>query len=163
MCPSITKLDMLMARRRLKSPQSLSSTSARPAMVTLVNIMVINGWLTTFSIHVNQPSHWWDKAFSNPDLETPRSRSWVWSRGKVIKLAQYPINSLPFHFPSIGPAILNIQLFRKLTLKNPRSRSWVRSKSKSYIIPSIHPMLFLFFSDQSDQLFLRYCQNSVWP
>ena len=43
------KLDMWTARRHLKSPQSLSSTSAHPTIVTLVNIMVMNGWLTSFS------------------------------------------------------------------------------------------------------------------
>ena len=37
------------------------------------------------------------KLFSDSDLETPRSRSLVWSKGKVIQLAQYHINSLPFH------------------------------------------------------------------
>ena len=59
-----------------------------PTMVTLVNIMVINGWFPSFSFHVNQPSHSWDKAISDSDLEisTPRSRSrsWVWSKDKVI-------------------------------------------------------------------------------
>ena len=63
------KLDMLTARRRLKSPQSLSGTSAHPTMVTLVNIMVMNGWLTSFLFHVNQPSHSWDKAISDFDHE----------------------------------------------------------------------------------------------
>ena len=44
---TIGQLDMLTARRRLKSPQSLSSTSAHPTMVTLpvVNIRLMNGWL----------------------------------------------------------------------------------------------------------------------
>ena len=124
------KLDMTTARWRLKSPRSLSSTSVHPTMVTLVNIMVMNGWLTSISFHVNQPPHSWDTAISDSDLETPRSRSWVWSRGNVIQLAQYHINSLPFHFTSIRPTIPEIKLFRNLTLKYPRSRSWVRSKVK---------------------------------
>ena len=123
---------MSTARRRLKSPQSLSSTSAHSTMVTLVNIMVMNGWLTSFSFHVNRPSQYWDKVISDSDLEilTPRSRPWVWSKGKVIQLAQYHINSLRFHFTSIRPTIPEIELFRNLTLKHPRSRSWVRSKVK---------------------------------
>ena len=127
-----TKLDMSTARRRLKSPQSLSGTSAHPTMVTLVNIMVMNGWLTSFSFHVNQPSHSWDKTISHSDLQisTPRSRSWVWSKGKVIQSAQYHINSPRFNFTSIRPTIPEIELFRNLTLKYPRSRSWVRSKVK---------------------------------
>ena len=126
------KLDMSTARRRLKSPQSLSGTYAHPTMVTLVNIMVMNGQLTSFSFHVNRPSHSWDKAISDFDLEisTPGSRSWVWSKGKVIQLAQYHINSLRFHFTSIRPTIPEIELFRNLTLKHPKSGSWMMSKVK---------------------------------
>ena len=121
---------MSTARRHLKSPRSLSGTSAHPTMVTLFNIMVLNGWLTSFSFHVNQPPHSSVEAISASDLETPRSRSWVCSKGKVIQSAQNHINSLPFHFKSIRPTIPEIQLFRNLTLKHPRSRSWVKSKVK---------------------------------
>ena len=126
------KLDMSTARQRLKSPQSLSGTSAHPNMVTLVNIMVMNGWLTSFSFHVNRPSHSWDKDISDFNLEisTPGSRSWVWWKGKMIQSAQYHINSLGFHYTSITPTIPEIELFWNLTLKHPRSRSWVRSKVK---------------------------------
>ena len=119
-----------MARRRLKSPRSLSSTSAHPTMVTLINIMVMNGWLTSFSFLVNRPPHSWDIATSDSDLETSKSRSWVWSRGNVIQSDQYHINSLPLHFTSIRPTIPGIQLFRDLILKHPRSRLWVKSKVK---------------------------------
>ena len=106
------KLDMSTARQRLKSPHSLSGTSAHPTMVTLVNIMVMNGWLTPFLFHVNRPSYSWDKAISDFDLEisTPGSSSWAWSKGKVIQSAQYPINSLRFHFTSIRPTIPEIWL-----------------------------------------------------
>ena len=117
---------MSTARRRLKSPRSLSGTSAHLTMVIQINITI----LTSFSFIVNRPPHSWDKAISDSDLETPRSRSWVWSKGKVIQLAQYHINSLPFHFTSIRPTIPEIELFWNLTLKHPRSRSWVRSKVK---------------------------------
>ena len=89
---------MSTARRRLKSPRSLSGTSAHLTMVTPVIIMVMDGWLTSFSFIINRLPHSWDKAISDSDLETPRSRSWVWSKGKVIQSAQYHINSLPFHF-----------------------------------------------------------------
>ena len=123
---------MSTARRRLKSPQSLSGTSALPTMVRLVNIKVMNGWLTSFSFPVSRPSQSWDKAISDSDLEisTPSSRSWVWSKGKVIQSTQYHINSPRFHFTSIRPTIPEIELFRNLTLKRPRSRSSVRSKVK---------------------------------
>ena len=62
-----------------------------------INIMVMNGWLTSFLFIVNLPPHSWDKAISDSDLETPRSRSWMWSKSKVIQSAQYHINSPPFH------------------------------------------------------------------
>ena len=67
------KLDMSTARRRLKSPRSLSGTSAHPTMVKQVNIMVMNGWLTSLSFIVNRLPHFWDKAYSDSDLETPSS------------------------------------------------------------------------------------------
>ena len=121
---------MSTARRRLKSPWSLSGTSAHPTTLTQVNIMVMNGWLTSFSFIVNRPPHSWDKAISDADLETPRSRSWVWSKGKVIQSGQYHINLLPFHCTPIRPTITEIELFRNLTLKHTWSRSWVRSKVK---------------------------------
>ena len=124
------KLDMLTARRRLKSPRSLSGTSSHPTMVTQVNIMVMNWWLTSFTFIVNRPPRSWDKAISDSDLETPRSMSWVWSKGKVIQSAQYHINSPPSHFTSIRPTIPEIELFWNVTLKHPRSRSWVRSNDK---------------------------------
>ena len=75
-----------------------------------------------------------EKAISDSDLETPRSRSWLRSKGKVLQSAQYHINSLPFQFTSIRPTIPEIELFRNLTLKHPRSRSWVRVKGQSHIL-----------------------------
>ena len=156
------KLDMSTAHWRLKSPRSVSGTSAHPTMVTQVNIMVMNGWLTSFSFIVNRPPHSWDKAISGSDLETPRSRSWVWSKGKVIQSAQYHINPLPFHFKSIRPTIPAIELFRNLTLKHPSQGHERGQRWRSHIVPSIQPMHYLFASHQSDQPFLRYGQNSVW-
>ena len=160
---------MSTACRCLKSPQSLSGTSAHPTMVTQVNIMVKNGWLTSFSFHVNLPSHSWDEVISDSDLEisTPRSRSWVWSKGMIIQSAQYHINSLRFHFTSIRPTIPEIELFQNLTWNiQGQGHEWgLRSRShiKVTYIPSIQPMHFLFISHQSDQPFLRYGQNNVWP
>ena len=70
----------------------------------------MNGRLTPLSFHVNRPSHSWDKAISNFELETSRSRSWVWSKRKVIQSAQYLTNSLPIYFKSIRRTIPEIQL-----------------------------------------------------
>ena len=132
-------------------------------MVTLVNIMVMNRWLRSFSSQVNQPPHSWDKAISEYDLETPRPRSWVWSKGNVIQLAQYYINSLHFHFTWIRLTIPEIELFRNLTMKH--SRSWVNvPQVQGHILyPVSKTMHFLIVSHQSDQQFMRYGQNSVWP
>ena len=105
----------------------------------------MNGWLTSLSFHANQPSHSWVKPISNFDLETSPSRSWMWSKGKVIQSAQHRINSLPFSFTSIRPTIPEIQLFQNLTLKNLRSRSWVRSKVRSHSSSRIQTMHFLLF------------------
>ena len=102
------KLDMSIARWRLKSPRWLSGTSAHPTKVTLVNVMVMNGWLTSFSFHVNRPPPSCDKAISDYDLETPRSRSWVRSKVKVTYHIQYPTDALPFRFTAIGPTISEI-------------------------------------------------------
>ena len=145
---------MSTASRRLKWPRSLSGTSTQSTMVTLVNIMVMNGWLTSFSFHVNRP-HFWDTAISNSDFETPRSMLLVWSKGALIHVAQYPLNSLHFHFTSIRPAILEIQLFRNLILKHPRSRSWVSSNLKGTCYTQ-YPTDALFVLRHSDPPFLRY-------
>ena len=108
---------MSTARRRLKSPRSLSGTSAHPTMVTLVNIMVMNEWLTSFSFHVNRLRYSWVKALSDSNFKTPRSRSWVWSKGNLIQSAQYHISSLPFHFTPIRPTITEISKFGLETSK----------------------------------------------
>ena len=155
---------MSTAHRRLKSPQSLSGTSAHPTMVTLVNIMVMNGWLTYFSFYVNRPYHSWDKAVSDFELElsTPGSRSWVWSKGKIIQSAQYRINSLRFHFTSIGPTIPESYFEISPRKIQGQGHEWGQ-RSRSHIVPSIQPMHFLFVSHQSDELFLTYGQKCVWP
>ena len=115
------KLDMSGARRRLKS---LSGTFTHLTMVTQKSVTW--SWMDN-SFHGNRPAHSWDKAISNSDLKTSRSRSWLWSKGKVIQSDQYLINSHPYHFTSIRPTIPEIQLFTNL-FKNPESRSCVRSK-----------------------------------
>ena len=174
------KLDMSTARRRLKSPHSLSGTSAHPTMVTLLNIMVMNGWLTSFSFRVNRPSHSWDKAISDSDLKisTLMSSLCVWSKGKVIQSAKYHINSPRFHFTSIRPTIPEIELFRNLTFKHPRSRSWVRSQVKvTYCtqnptdalpfhftsieptIPEIWPKVCLTLKRTHPKFLKKICQN----
>ena len=125
---------MSTARQRLKSPRSLSGTSALPTMVTLVNIMVMNGWLRSFSFHVNRLPLSWDNAIPDSDLETPRSRSWVWSKGKILQSAQYHINSLPFHLTSIRPTIPEIELFFKFDLETSKVKVISEVKGQGHIL-----------------------------
>ena len=137
---------MSTACRRLKSPPSLFDTSAHPTLVTLVNSMVLNGWLTSFSFYVNPPSN-----------------SWVHGCGQRARSAQYHINSLRFHLTSIRPIIPEIELFRNLTLKHPRSRLWVRSKVKVTYCTQYPTDEFPFRFTSIGPTYLTYGQNSVWP
>ena len=101
------------------------------------------------------------KLFQTLTLNLPRSRSWVWSKGKVIQLAQNHINSLTFHFKSIRPTIPKIQLFRNLTFKPPRSRSCMRSKVKVtyYTQHAIDALPFCFTSigPTIAEIWPKYC------
>ena len=110
---------MSTARQRLKSP---SHYRVHQPMATLLNTMVMNVWLTSFPFHVNRPSHSWDKAISDSDLEisTPWSRSWVWSKRKIMQSTQYHINSLRFHFTSIRPTKYEKERFFKFDLKTSK-------------------------------------------
>ena len=150
---------MSTARRHLKSPQSLSGTSAQQTMVTLVNIMVTNEWLTSFSLHVNRPSHSCDKNIPDSDLETPRSRSrsrsrsYIWPSILLICLLfishQWDKQILRYSYFEIWRWNIQVQGHG--------------GDQRSSIILSIQPMHFLFISHESDQPFWRYGQNSVWP
>ena len=165
------------ARQRLKSPRSQSGISAHPTMVTLVNIIIMNGLLTSFKFHVNRSSHSWDKAISDSDLETPRSRSWVWSKGKVIHLAQHPINSLPFHFtpirptiPEIQPAIVEVEMAhsdRKRKFSD-RSATWQLGWDH-WITWNLHEwrtsqvQIFVESSHEWPEIVILTCTYLVWP
>ena len=115
------------------------------------------------SFHVNRPSQSWDKADSDLEISTPRSRSWVWSKGKVIQSAQYHINSPRFHFTSIRPTIPEIELFWNLTLKHPRSRSWVRSKVKDTYYTQCPTDALPFRFTSIGQTIPEIWPNSIWP
>ena len=149
-CPLYKKLGMSTASRPLKSPRSISSTSAHPTMVKLVNIMVMNGWLTSFSFHVNRLPHSWDKAISDSDLETPRSRSWVWSKAKVIQSAQNHTNSPPLISNQSDQKFLRYSYF-KIWPRNFQGQGleWGQ-RSRSPILPRMQLMHFRFVSHQSD-------------
>ena len=105
----------------------------------------MNRWLTSLLYHVNRSFYSWDKTISNSDLEIWRSRSWVWSTGKVIRSDQYLIDSLIVHFKSIKPIIHEIWPFRNWTLKiQDQGHTWGQ-RPRSHAIPSIQPMHFFSF------------------
>ena len=123
-------LDMSTARPHLKSPQSLSGTSPPHHGYPKIMVAVMNDQLTTLSFDVDKSSHSRNKAISNFDLETSRSRSWVWSKeqGHTVSAVSNWFAFFSFHINQI--TLPEIQLFWNLTLKTLRSRSWVRSKVK---------------------------------
>ena len=125
------QLDMSTPRRCLKSPRSLSGTSAHPTMVTLVNIMVMNGWLKSFfhSLSIGHPIPE-IRLFQTLTLKFQGQghRCGQWSRS----YSQPSILLIHFLFIShqSDQKIPEMHLFRNLTFKHPRSGSWVRSKVK---------------------------------
>ena len=149
--------------RHLKSPQSLSGTSAHPTMVTLVNIMVRNGWLPSFpSISISRPI---------PEIKlfqtlTLKLQGQGYGCGQSAKSYSQP-SILSFRFLFISHQ--SDQQFVRYSYFEiwpwniqGQGHEWGQ-RSRSHIIPSIQLMHFLFVSHQSDQPFLRYGQNSVWP
>ena len=71
------RVHMSTACQRLKSPKSLSGTSAHPTMVTLVNMMVMNGLLPSFLFHVNRLV---------PFLRWSYFRLWPWKINFKVKV-----------------------------------------------------------------------------
>ena len=81
------------------------------------NVSLTSYRLTSFSFHVNRPSHSWDTAISKFDVENSRSRSWVRSKFKVTTWVQHSDDSHPFRSMSLGHPIPELWLFENLTLK----------------------------------------------
>ena len=111
----------------------LQNTPTSEVNLVTMQYIVMNGWFTSFSFHVNRPPHSWDKAISDFELETPRSRSWMWSKGKVIQSAQYHINSLPFHFTSIIPSIPDTAI-SKFDLETSKFKVTCEVKGQCHIL-----------------------------
>ena len=101
--------------------------------------------LPSLWLHVNRPSHSWDTSFSKFDLENPRSRSWLRSKLKVIKLVQHPIDSYPVRSMSIGHPIPEIQHFQNSTLKiQGQGHGWgghCKSQNGSNILSTHIPLI----------------------
>ena len=151
---------MSTARRRVKSSRSLSGTSAHPTMCTQVNIVVMNGWLRSFSFHVNRPSHSWDRSFQTLTLKFQgqghscgqRARSYSWPS---ILLTRFLFISHQWDQQSLGYS--NFEIF-PWNIQGQGHEWGQRSRYNNNT--SIKPMHFFFVSRQSDQPFLRYGQHS---
>ena len=118
--------------------------------------------LTSRSFHVNLPSHSWDTAFSQFDLENPRSRSCMTGKLKVTTWVEHSIDQHPFDSMSIGHPIPEIRLFQNLTLQiQGQGHGWGQSwKSQSGCsILSIHIPLI---PCQSAIPFLRFSIFKIW-
>ena len=113
-----------MAHQHLKSFWSPSCTSAHPTMVTLVNIMVTS---FSFLMSIGCPIHE-IRLFQTLTLKLQGKGHGCGKKTKVIQLAEYPINLLPFHFTSIRSTIPAEEVFWNFTLKHSRSRSWVKGQ-----------------------------------
>ena len=102
----------------------LQNTPTSEVNLVTMQYIVMNGWFTSFSFHVNRPPHSWDKAL-NLKLQDQGHGC-----GQRARSYSQPSNILThFFFISYqSDHQFLIQLFRNLTLKHLRSRSHVRSK-----------------------------------
>ena len=112
----------------------------------------MKGRLKSLLFHVNWLSHSWDKAILNSDLEIWGSSSWMWSKDKVIRPAQYLINSLTFHFTSMRPTIPEIQLFWKFDLEKSMVKVMSKVKDQGHIVypASNQCTSFLFHTNRTN-------------
>ena len=124
-----------------------------------VTLKVMNDWFTSLLFHIYWPSHAWNKAISNFDLENSKPWSRVWSTGKITSLAHYPTDLLPFYF-TIRRIIPEIQLFQIWVIWpwkiQGHGQMWDQ-KSRSHIWPSIQPTHFLWFMSIGPTI------PKIWP
>ena len=112
-------------------------------------------WMThIISFHVNRPSHSWDKAISDSELETRRSWARSYSRPSILLIRFLFISHQP------DKKFLSYSYFEIWRWNIQGQGHELGQRSWSHIISSIQSMHFLFVSHQSDQRFLRYGQNS---
>ena len=157
------KLDMSTARRHLKSPRSLSGTSTHPTMVTQVNIMVMNGWLTIFlSLSIGRPIPEM-KLFQTLTLKLQGQGHGFGQRARSYNRPSIILTHFLYISHQSDQQFRRWSYFENLPWNIQGQGHERGQRSRSHIVSSIQPMHFLFVSQQSDQLFLRYGQNSVWP
>ena len=103
------------------------------------------------------------EAISDSDLETPKSRSWMWSKGKSY--SQPSILLTRFHFIShqSDQQFLRYSYFEIWPWNiQGQGHQWGKKVKVTYCTQ--YPTDALPFRFTSiGQLFLRYGQNSFWP
>ena len=94
------------------------------------NMGITSYRLTSFSFHVNRPSHSWDTAFSNFDLKNQGSRSWVWSQFKshwwsnilsthiLFVPCQWGIPFLSYDFLKVWPWKSRVKVIGEVTVQS---------------------------------------------
>ena len=127
-----------MARRRLKSPRSLSGKSLHLTLVTK-----------------------WSR--SHMTLKIQISRSWPRSNPLSNLRSRVQIDMFAFRLVEIGPLLVEIQQISYLTLKiqgkgQGQCRMWW-----SHLRPRVQSMCSLFVSWQSDHFWQRHSQFHIWP
>ena len=133
-------------------------------MHTLVDNMIMNGWLTSFLSMSISRLILEIRIFQALNLTLRQGHGWG-QRAKVIQSAQYPRVLTRFLFISQQ----SDQQFERYSYFEiwpwniqDQDHEW-GLRWRSQIITSVQPMYFLFVSHQSDQSFLRCGQNNVWP
>ena len=123
--------------------------------------MVINGWLTSLSFHVNRPSHSWDKATSNFGLENCRSRSWVGQRARSY--GRLSILLICFLFISHQSDQQFLRTISKFDLEKFTIKVMSEVKGQGHIVyPVSNPCTsFLFHINRINHYW--YMFKVVWP
>ena len=154
---------MSTTHRCLKSPRSLYCTSAHPTMVSQVNIMVMNGWLTSFrSLSTGCPIPE-IKLFQTLTLKLQGQGHGCGQKARSYNRPSIILTYFLFISHQSDQQFLRWSYFeiRPWNIRG-QGHEWGQ-RSRSHIVPSIPSIHFLFVSHQSDQPFLRYGQNRVWP
>ena len=122
---------------------------------SLVNIMVMNGWLAYFR----------SMSIGRPISEIRLFQTFTWySKVKVMGQRQgHAVGPVSYYFASFSFHINQTNTFSdaaisKFDIETSKVKVMNEVKGQGHI-PSIQPILFLFVSHQPDQPFLRYHQK----
>ena len=180
---NLEKLDELTARRKLKSPPSLSGISIHLTLVTKWSWSW--SWMAychaLYAMSICPPILRY--SYFKYELENPWSRSCVWSEVKVtmdlqnskvkVVVKVNPIGHIwawcsidMFAFPifvAIVPLLAEIQEIPFLSLKIQDPGHGQGQTRWSHLSPRFQLICLNFVSWQSDHFWLRYSKFYIWP